>query len=130
LVLVLLLWFAGGTFAAILAQSFESLLHATVVLCIALFTGVPALWHWKNSPIGLLQWDGETWTWAGDTLTGNLRVVIDLQLLVLIRVQTLEGSRQFLWLESRRPSLEWSALRRALVADTAPAEGSEQSISA
>jgi ammonia channel protein AmtB len=115
LALILLFWIAGLLLVAALARSLQSAVLVFAALCVAVLAAIPALWQWKNSATGLLQWDGEAWSWAGELLVGRVTVVLDLQRLMLIRVKPIDGAPRSLWLESPTSPIAWSALRRALV---------------
>ena len=86
-----------------------------------LFSAAWALHAWWTSPAGLLQWDGECWHWTvgEEGQACSVRMVWDLQSLVLVRTVGLPHRGRWLWLEPGPRALQWNALRRALVsADT------------
>jgi toxin CptA len=83
------------------------------------FAAVCAGRAWLRSPLGILRWDGECWSWEASRQTPlpGLRIVLDFQRVVLVSAQRTGLSPLFLWLEPMygTPSPAWQALRRALV---------------
>jgi hypothetical protein len=77
----------------------------------------------RNSPTGQLRWDGTHWHWVGHGGSGTeacavtrMACVIDLQWLMLLRVDCESAAVRWLWLESPHMDARWLALRRAVVA--------------
>jgi hypothetical protein len=79
-----------------------------------------ALRAWQQSWIGRLGWDGQTWHFSAwpDSVVMRLKLVLDLQWVMLVRVWTQDGRGTWLWLESDHPGPTWNAMRRALVLET------------
>jgi len=77
---------------------------------------VPATLAWRNAPTGLLQWDGQHWYWAGfgEAQTCQLTPILDLQGVMLVRVQSDMGKQTWLWLEAAAAGNKWLAMRRAV----------------
>jgi len=67
---------------------------------------------WRRQAPAVLSWDGTGWQWAGDD--GDVRVMIDLDRWMLLRVERLAKGR--CWIAASRRAAEgpWSALRAAL----------------
>ena len=80
--------------------------------------GIVSLLVWRNSPIGLLQWDGGRWLWQGfsDTPVQSAHMCLDLQYFVLFQLKSAAGETAWLYLEERNDHARWIALRRAIVA--------------
>lgn len=82
-----------------------------------LATSSVAFVGWRHSPHGDLRWDGQRWHWSGLSANENcsLAIVLDLQRVVLVRVQGDAANRVYLWLERAEDHANWRSLRRALV---------------
>lgn len=103
---------------AVLGTTLSS--HATQ-LAIGSITGVAialAFSNWKNTSTGRLQWDGQHWRWSGFGEIGvrEVRLVLDFQRVLLVRVCGEDGTCVWLWLETRSADRHWLSLRRAIVA--------------
>jgi hypothetical protein len=72
----------------------------------------------RKGATGHLRWDGERWHWSDtqDHAVTRLVCVIDLQRLLLLRVDCEQGPSRWLWLQSPTMDAPWRALRRAVVA--------------
>jgi len=76
---------------------------------------------WRQTPVGVLHWDGRVWTWrvgnAGDNmdLVVDVAVVLDVQIAVLLRLSA-QNELIWLWPEQRMAAHQWLALRRAVFA--------------
>lgn len=72
---------------------------------------------WRT-PAGHLRWRGDVWTLAQaqSPTTGEVRVVMDLQGVMLLSWRHDSGKSSWLWVERRRAPPAWRALRCALVA--------------
>ena len=83
----------------------------------ALAVAGAAGWHaWRQSPTGLLAWDGTGWRWADGRgeVPGRIAIALDLEGWLLLHWQP-EGARgAWLWLERSREPKAWPALRRAV----------------
>ena len=93
-------------------------LLALLLACVAV-----AAMGLRRQPLGQLQWDGSHWHWSewSEHPLTDLVCVLDWQSVMLLRLQAEGGARRWLWLEARRPSAQWLALRRAVVvAQSAP----------
>ncbi len=73
---------------------------------------------WLLSPQGVLRWDGQTWTWTGETAThcGVLTVHLDLQRVLLVCLRSESRAQLWLWPEHRNAKWSWNDLRRAVFA--------------
>ena len=81
--------------------------------------GLAGLWQWRHADPGRLNWDGESWRWEssrGGRISGSVRVVIDLQAALLLRLDGAgpQGEGRWLWLERTALPPAWAALRRAV----------------
>lgn len=86
----------------------------------ALFMAGVLTWaflRWRQTPAGLLSWDGQGWAWelGGKHLDCQVKLCIDFQSVVVVRVRVFDAGRHWLWLQ-RGSSRQWHALRCALVA--------------
>ncbi len=114
---ILLLWGTGITAALWFAKG-QSWAPASLAAVLAsLVVALPALLSWRQTPQGLLQWDGQRWYWTrgDDSAACQLTPVLDFQNTLLVRLQDVSGRRQWLWLEARAAApWAWLALRRAV----------------
>ena len=123
--------FAGGLLAAAWLLGCAAALlwwpHAydpwrLAAMLAALFAaGAVAAWHWWRQPGGILEWDGEAWSWSGcpASSVGRLEVVLDLQHTLLAR-WTAAGAMHWLWLSRRQRAGRWDDLRRAVYSRARP----------
>jgi hypothetical protein len=72
----------------------------------------------------VLRWDGRNWFWSRQNDDGVCAVhcVMDLQLCVLLRLQTSEGAREWIWLQRKDHVKSWYPLRRVLIFDAVSAD--------
>lgn len=77
-----------------------------------------AIVMWLRAPQGVLRWDGQTWTWTSlrASFCAELSVHLDLQLGLLLCLDSGIGPRSWLWAERRMSKLQWNDLRRAVFA--------------
>ena len=80
-----------------------------------------SLLAWWRSPVGVLGWSGNQWSWGtlDRQLLLELHWALDFQFAALVRFQPSlpGGRRRWFWLErGRQNALGWTAMRRALVA--------------
>ena len=114
------LWFAGLLLlldslrvqAPIGWRTFATLVSVVVA-------GVAARTGWKNSPIGLLAWDGQLWRWEGPgyqsgVVEQKLLVIFDFQNLLMIQLENPAKARLWLWAERNTAPERWLDLRRAV----------------
>ncbi len=122
--LLALAWSAGAAVAAAWsAQSDIALWRPGAVWLALAGSGLFALRAWWTGPEGVLAWDGSSWSWTavrGAATVGQLRVSIDLQVLLLTSWHDADG-RHWLWLERARAPERWSELRRAVYSRARPA---------
>jgi hypothetical protein len=103
----------------------QAQLVSIVVFVCLLFSSGLAILAWRNSPQGLLQWDGQHWSWslAGDPEPCSLRLVLDFQTVLLVGVKTNRHQSEWLWLEPKSDDSKWVSLRRAVIARHKPSRG-------
>ena len=72
----------------------------------------------------VLRWDGQNWSRSLQNGDGVCEVecVMDLQVCMLLKLQTLEGVREWIWLQRKDHHKNWYPLRRALIFDAVPAD--------
>ena len=88
-------------------------------LVLVVGAGLAALHGWKNSPVGQLAWNGQVWRWEGPGYQAGvaeyeLSVALDLQNLMLLRIENQAHAKLWLWVERRAFPARWSDLRRAV----------------
>ena len=84
-----------------------------------LLAGLALVWHWRSAPSGQLSWEGNHWLWVSraypvGTPLSSLQVLIDLQLVIVVRMSNPAGAALTLWLEARQDPRLWLDLRRAI----------------
>lgn len=84
-----------------------------------LAVGLVALRGWNNTPVGQLTWDGQLWRWEGrgyqvGVADYELLVALDLQNLMLLRLENQAHAKLWLWAERRAFPSRWLELRRAV----------------
>jgi toxin CptA len=128
--LVLAIALLGTATCALLQTHLSSPVARLACLAIPAAALCLAYWDWKQAAVGLLQWDGQQWLWTGfgDQPVHSVRLTLDFQRLMLIKVVAEGGSGAWLWLEAPSMDRHWLALRRALFASqtSGPAEKSAQ----
>jgi len=84
--------------------------------------GAVAWLGWLRSPVGMLAWDGESWTWStrDEMQAGSPEVALDAQRIVLLRWQGPAGRASWLWLERAGVPARWDDLRRAVYSRASP----------
>jgi hypothetical protein len=77
-----------------------------------------ACWRWVRGETGMLRWTGEYWLWSvwGDAPVGSVHTVLDFQAMLLIRLISQSGKRNWIWLESGDSLAQWRDVRRSLAA--------------
>jgi toxin CptA len=84
-----------------------------------LLAGLAMAAGWHRSPVGALHWDGELWFWEsqacrdGSALAPPV-VAIDLQTVMLLRLDNPAGAVWWLWAERATWPERWLDLRRAV----------------
>ena len=95
--------------------------RAWVPCATALLSGL-SLWHSRRQVVaGELTFDGDGWALSSDTGTvvvaaGHARVCLDLQRLLLLRLEGADRSGHWLWIDRDADRLHWRDLRRVLYA--------------
>ncbi|MET0310692.1 MAG: hypothetical protein ABW051_01450 [Burkholderiaceae bacterium] len=125
------LWLGGALAAAAFAVAPSAPLAMRVaVASAALGAGLIAALAWRDSPRGLLHWDGLEWRLEGEgaACCGPATVGLDLQRLMLLRVGSARGAR-WAWAEARMQPYTWGDFRRAVYsrAINLPAPGASPS---
>ena len=117
---LLAFWFAGLFGVAFWAHHAGGvdwrILWALVAVLLA---GAAAFAGWRNSPVGQLAWDGQSWRWESPGYqTGvaeqTLSVVADFQNLLMLRLENQARARLWLWTERSAFPARWMDLRRAV----------------
>jgi hypothetical protein len=81
--------------------------------------GVAAWLGWRSAPLGQLHWDGQVWRWESPgyqagTPVRALSVVLDLQRILLIRLDNHDHASLWLWAHRSAFPDRWLDLRRAV----------------
>lgn len=107
-----------------LPSSAERLASGLATLCAITL----AFWNWKNTALSRLQWDGQYWRWSGfgDLAVHEIRLILDFQHALLVRVYCEDGKNTWLWLETRSGDRHWLSLRRAILASRRRAAGPDE----
>ena len=74
--------------------------------------------------VSVLRWDGQNWFWSRQNDDGVCAVqcVMDLQVWMLLRMQSPEGACEWIWLQRKDHVKHWFALRRVLIFDSVSAD--------
>ena len=115
---LLVLWMLGAcAMLAFLFFQIVSSLQIFVWLMVLLLGAGLALQGWRNTPSGLLHWDGAVWHWSGFAGDAPCTVLLHVDLQKLLIVSIRQNGRQpvGLWIERATDDRSWSALRRAVV---------------
>lgn len=91
------------------------------VLAFVLVAGLAAGLAWARSPVGQLCWDGQDWRWESQgyqsgTPVRDLAVVLDLQRILLLRLENQDHATLWLWAGRSNQPERWLDLRRAVYA--------------
>ena len=114
------LWFAGLLLLLNSLRVQEPIGWRTfATLMSVVVAGVAARTGWKNSPIGLLAWDGQSWRWEGPgyqsgVVEQKLLVIFDFQNLLMLQLENPAKARLWLWAERKAAPERWLDLRRAV----------------
>ena len=114
-----------GTLAAAAAQGADPREHASAARFLALGLGGWAVlatwagWHWQRSAAGQLLWREGQWQWCPEGRSQVLpvaavRLALDGQGVLLLRLEGERSLPRWLWLERRRDAARWDDLRRAV----------------
>lgn len=118
--LVLVAWDGLGTRAAHLS--------IVVALCLWVSAMAGATHFWWSHPRGVLQFDGQAWTFnrvappssVPLALAAPPEVLLDLQAYLWVRILPVGHSPLWLWLERSSQSERWVDLRRAVYSRASP----------
>ena len=115
----------AGLFASGALQIPADLIYPLLLLLGSL--GLAVFWVPRalNTTHGLvLRWDGQNWLWSRlkDDGVCAVQCVMDLQVWMLLRLQTSEGDSEWIWLRRKDHLNTWEPLRRALIFDTVSAD--------
>jgi hypothetical protein len=110
----------AGLFASGALQIPADLIYPLLLLLGSL--GLAVFWvpRARNATHGLvLRWDGQNWLWSRQKDDGvfSVQCVMDLQVWMLLRLQTSEGDSEWIWLRRKDHRNTWEPLRRALIFD-------------
>ena len=118
----LALWVAcGGLVVALFLVLQPWGIRAAALLLVYLASVLCAAMAQRKTCTGVLRWDGEHWYWSGfeDQVVSHATCVLDLQRLVLLRIQGTTDKVHWLWLQSLAMDSRWLAFRRAVVSGPA-----------
>lgn len=104
---------AGGLWSATLGP----LAWRQGVYALILLTAVAvAAQAWRQTPPGVLSWDGQSWHWrtAATAVSGQIATHLDFQFCMLLSLRTGTGERVLLWPERRSDPVSWHGLRCAV----------------
>ena len=110
-------WCLGVVVAFAFVQQQTSGWQKWLVSVSCVVAGAVALRGWKNAVTGRLQWDGQSWFWThfdGSPIR-QMRILLDFQRFILVRLVSEKGEYAWLWLHAASMDAAWLALRRALV---------------
>jgi toxin CptA len=114
--LLAVLVLAGVAAGAMVGQ--RTPLHAwqvVVVWAVILLAGLGAGFFWRSLPQGELRWDGHCWEGPGAaTRPSGVRVHLDLQRHLLVRLQEAGDTGSWLWLSAASRPERWDDVRRAV----------------
>ncbi len=89
-----------------------------------LLAGLVAVQGWWRQPLGRLSWDGQRWAWQDARAPAGVPLwpqpVLDLQRMLLIRLQGAAGVPQWVWADAATEPGRWLDFRRALFAQGGP----------
>ncbi len=91
--------------------------------------GLAGYFGWKNSALGQLAWDGQSWRWESPGYQSGLAeqrmsVVGDFQHVLLLRMENQAHATLWLWLERTAAPERWLDLRRAVYSPQRPSGAS------
>jgi hypothetical protein len=120
--LLLAVWLSGAAALVLCALFAPALGWRLWLLALAVCAGgCMAVWGWRNSPVGLLHWDGQNWHWESPayqsgTPVRRLSVKMDFQRVLLLKLENQDHARLWLWAERKGMPERWLDLRRAVYA--------------
>jgi hypothetical protein len=109
------LWLAGA--GAVLGAFFPaSVYHGALLAVSVALSGIACLMFWRGQAPRTLGWDGERWSLQPGDASDEMqaRVRMDLQRLMLLRLEAPQGRAIWLWAEAGRDPARWHLLRCAL----------------
>lgn len=109
-------WLAGAATTLFSWQRVSpSGMQAAVACAVWAVAGAMACRFWLAMPQGELRWDGHTWESPGvSTSSAEVRVHLDSQRHLLLRVHGVESTGGWLWLSATSRPERWNDLRRAV----------------
>ena len=108
----------AGLFACGALQTPADLIYPALLLLGSMGLAVFGLLRQRAATHGsVLRWDGQNWLWSRQKDDGvcSVQSVMDLQLWMLLRLQTSEGASEWIWLQRKDHVRSWEPLRRALI---------------
>jgi hypothetical protein len=115
----------AGLFASGALQIPADLIYPVLLLLGSL--GLAVFWvpRARNATHGLvLRWDGQNWLGSRQKDDGvfTVQCVMDLQVWMLLRLQTSDGASEWIWLRQKDHLNAWEPLRRVLIFDAVSAD--------
>lgn len=92
----------------------------TLAFFSVLGAGIAVRKSWKSMPEGQLEWNGQSWRGEStgyqqhDGAEHELLVVVDFQLMLLLRLEKRAGPSLWLWVEKTAFPTRWLDFRRAV----------------
>ncbi|MBO9652124.1 MAG: hypothetical protein J7605_26750 [Variovorax sp.] len=124
--LLLALWGIGGAAAIAACLQSAAMGWRGAVLLLCAIVAACAAWRARLSSAGpaRLVFDGQYWSMPGrpEVHQARANVMLDLQVLLLIRLTVPMAPARWLWAERRALPPGWRDLRRALYSRASPAE--------
>ena len=120
---ILILFWLGGAAATALGSPVSGPGDWRTALAGAalLLAAVMAWRFWRGLATGVLQWDGHAWQGLPPAAgSAQLRVHLDLQRHLLVRLHGMACAPQWLWLEAAFNPARWSDVRRAVYSRAMP----------
>ena len=126
--LLMLLWALGVGCVTLACTGSGALDWRQAMLALSAVVAGVAAWTGllRACPAGELRFDGHHWTITGGSALHSARaaVALDLQSLLLVRLEGPTGAARWIWCDREALPERWPELRRALHA-RAPATGTE-----
>jgi hypothetical protein len=90
-----------------------------MAMAAVVIAGMTAWLGWRGAPVGRLHWDGQLWRWESPgyqsgTPARSLSVALDLQRVMLIRLDNHDHASLWLWVHRTALPERWLDLRRAV----------------
>ncbi|AMM25539.1 hypothetical protein [Variovorax sp. PAMC 28711] len=115
--LLALIWAAGACCAGAACYSLDHVgWRGLLLVASTVLAGAAALGSLIKAPVANLAFDGQRWSLSGEPSQqiADAIVVLDFQVLLLVRLDVPRASARWLWLERRAQPAIWHDVRRAL----------------